>query len=146
MFSKAAAPLNGLISNTWGSSFSISSSKTGTIFLTTAISVGVKRYLTVVLIYSSLMANSADPPFSCAYWLFVYLLIHSLALCYLWLPPLLHWNGPCEHHPFLIWSLHNTWYSWTFFPENSIPFTSIIFWLPHLFRPLKWIICSNETN
>ena len=63
LFSKAAAPLNSLISNTRRSSFSISSSTIGTIFLTTAIPVSVKWYLTVVLIYSSLMANSADPLF-----------------------------------------------------------------------------------
>lgn len=63
LFSKAAAPLNGLVSNTWGSSFSISSSTIGTIFLTTAIAVSLQWCLTVALIYSSLIANSADPLF-----------------------------------------------------------------------------------
>ena len=46
LFSKAAAPLNGLVSSTRGSSFSISSSTTGTIFLTTGIAVSVQWCLT----------------------------------------------------------------------------------------------------
>lgn len=71
LFSKAAAPLNSLISNTRRSSFSISSSTIGTIFLTTAIPVSVKWYLTVVLIASSLMATVCWSSFFHAYWLSV---------------------------------------------------------------------------
>lgn len=60
LFSKAATPLFILTSNAWGSNFSLSLLTLITVFWIIVILLGVKWFLTVALIYISLMTYDVE--------------------------------------------------------------------------------------